>query len=159
MNAVTMMRKNAPRFVSDTEVLVTKAFAKNARIFGTDEYKLWKEIRQDVSGAKMVTKTIKKNANKKTATKNMTYENMVKYIKIQNNAAALIVEFKKQIVISQIQSNPYRSVLAWFMKTFEGYDDYKDFFEKIAAAKAEENDYTAFQDVNMSEKFEDVPNT
>ena len=51
----------APRFVDDNHVLVTKEFAKNARIFGTAEYKLWREIRQDCPNAEMVTKTIKKN--------------------------------------------------------------------------------------------------
>ena len=69
-----MMKKNAPRFVDDNHVLVTKEFAKNARIFGTPEYKMWREIKQDCEDAEMVTKTIKKNTNKRTATKNMTYE-------------------------------------------------------------------------------------
>ena len=72
--------KNAPRFVDETHVLVTKMFAKNARIFGTAEYKMWKDIRLDCPNAEMVTKTIKKNPNKKVDTKNMTYENMVKFI-------------------------------------------------------------------------------
>ena len=81
-----MMKKNAPRFVDDTHVLVTKEFAKNARIFGTPEYKVWKEIRLDCPTAEMVTKTIKKNPDKKTSTKNMTYENMAIYIREQNNA-------------------------------------------------------------------------
>ena len=48
MNA-TMKKtmKNAPRFIDDNHVLVTKMFAKNARIFGTPEYRMWKEIRKD----------------------------------------------------------------------------------------------------------------
>ena len=41
MKNAAMMKKNAPRFVDDTHVLVTKEFAKNARIFGTPEYKMW----------------------------------------------------------------------------------------------------------------------
>lgn len=73
--------KNAPRFVDDNHVLVTKMFAKNARIFGTPEYKLWKEIRLDNPNAEMVTKTIKKNPNKRVDTKNMTYENMALFIR------------------------------------------------------------------------------
>ena len=72
MKTTAMMKKNAPKFVDDTHVLVTKEFAKNARIFGTPEYKLWREIKQDCAAAEMVTKTIKKNTNKRTATKNMT---------------------------------------------------------------------------------------
>ena len=136
MNAAAV--KTAPRFVDDTHVLVTKEFAKNARIFGTPEYKMWKEIRLDCPEAEMVTKTIKKNPNKKNDTKNMTYENMAIFIKEQEDAAALIVEFKKQIQISKVQTNPYRCVLAWFIQKFENYDDYKNFFAEEAKKQAEE---------------------
>ena len=45
--------KNAPRFVDDTHVLVTKAFAKNARIFGTTEYKMWRAIKADCPNAEV----------------------------------------------------------------------------------------------------------
>ena len=58
------MKKIAPKFVDEKHVQVTKEFAKNARIFGTPEYKLWKEIRQDCPDAEMVTKNIKKNAGR-----------------------------------------------------------------------------------------------
>ena len=124
--------KSAPRFVDDTHVLVTKEFAKNARIFGTPEYKLWREIRQDCPAAEMVTKTIKKNPNKKNDTKNMTYEHMALYIREQKEAEVLMVEFKKQIALSKVQTNPYRFVLAWFMQKFVGYDEYKAYFAKVA---------------------------
>ena len=120
--------KNAPRFVDETHVLVTKMFAKNARIFGTAEYKMWKEIRLDCPNAEMVTKTIKKNPNKKVDTKNMTYENMVKFIREQDNAEELLKEMKKQIALSKVQTNPYRCVLAWFIQKFANYDSYKAFF-------------------------------
>ena len=80
LNAV--VKKSAPKFVDDTHVQVTKEFAKNARIFGTPEYKLWKEIRQDCPGAEMVLKSIKKNPDKKNDTKNMTYERMAIYIQM-----------------------------------------------------------------------------
>ena len=140
MKTTAMMKKNAPRFVDDTHVLVTKEFAKNARIFGTPEYKMWKEIRLDCPTAEMVTKTIKKNPDKKTSTKNMTYENMAIYIREQDKAATLMVEFKKQIALSKVQTNPYRCVLAWFRKTFENYDSYKAFFEAEAQKEAQKKD-------------------
>ena len=130
----------APRFVDDNHVLVTKEFAKNARIFGTAEYKLWREIRQDCPNAEMVTKTIKKNPNKKNDTKNMTYERMAIYIREQDEAATLMVEFKKQIALSKVQTNPYRCVLAWFKQTFSDYDGYKKFFEEEAKKEAKKKD-------------------
>lgn len=45
MKNQTVRTMSAPRFVNATHVQVTKAFAKNAMIFGTPEYKLWREIK------------------------------------------------------------------------------------------------------------------
>ena len=140
MNATVKTMKNAPRFVDPTHVLVTKMFAKNAMIFGTAEYKMWKEIRLDCPEAEMVTKTIKKNPNKKVDTKNMTYENMALFIREQENATTLMVEFKKQISLSKVQTNPYRFVLAWFLKEFSGYDSYKAYFAEVAKEAAAKTD-------------------
>ena len=136
----TAAKKTAPKFVDDTHVLVTKEFAKNAKIYGTAEYKLWKEIRRDCEEAVMVTKTIKKNPNKKNDTKNMTYERMAIYIREQKEAEILMVEFKKQIALSKVQTNPYRCVLAWFIQRFKNYDDYKSFFAEEAKKQAQEKD-------------------
>lgn len=140
MKNAAMMKKNAPKFVDDTHVLVTKEFAKNARIFGTPEYKIWKEIKQDCPDVEMVTKSIKKNPNKSNSTKNMKYKHMAIYISQQDDAVTLMAEFKKQIALSKVQTNPYRFVLAWFKQTFEHYDDYKAYFEAEAQKKAKKND-------------------
>lgn len=134
----TAMKKNAPKFIDDNHVQVTKEFAKNARIFGTPEYKQWREIKQDCPNAQMVTKTIRKNPDKKVSTKNMTYERMADYIRVQKNAEELMAEFEKQIALSKIQTNPYRCVLAWFIQKFEGYDGYKKFFQQEAEQVAEQ---------------------
>ena len=136
----TPTTKSAPRFINDTQVQVTKEFAKNARIFGTPEYKLWRAIKKDCEEAEMVLKSIKKNPNKNTSTKNMTYERMAIYIREQDDAATLMVEFKKQISLSKVQTNPYRCVLAWFIQKFENYDSYKAFFAEEAKKKAQEKD-------------------
>ena len=148
------MNKTAfsPRFIDESHVLVTKQFAKNAMIFGTPEYKLWSEIRRDREDAVMVTKTIKKNPNKKNNTKNMTYERRAIYIREQDEAATLMVEFKKQVALSKVQTNPYRCVLAWFKQTFENYDSYKLFFEAEAQKKAEQKDI--FRVVKSSAVFD-----
>ena len=133
-------KKSTPKFVDATHVLVTKEFAKNAWIFGTPEYKLWKEIRRDCEEAVMVTKTIRKNPDKRNSTKNMTYERMAIYIREQENAATLMVEFRKQISLSKVQTNPYRCVLAWFKQTFQNYDSYKAFFDEEAKKEAQKKD-------------------
>ena len=143
-------KKSAPKFINDTDVQVTREFAKNAMIFGTTEYKLWREIKQDCPDAVMVLKTIKKNPGKRTSTKNMTYEHMAIYIRQQEDAENLMTEFKKQIAISKVQTNPYRCVLAWFIQKFEGYDDYKSFFAAEAEKKAETEDLFAIYDEDLA---------
>ena len=132
------MKKNAIIYIDDTTAQVSKAFEKQARIFGTEEYKLWKAYREDFPAAKMVTKTIKKNPNKKSY-KNLTYANMELFITEQNYE--LLVELRKQIKLSKVQSNPYRAVLAWFLSEFPKYDEYKEFWASIEAE--DKNDTTA----------------
>jgi hypothetical protein len=88
----------------------------------------------------MVLKSIKKNPNKQTSTKNMTYENMAMFIRVQDDSKTLMIEFKKQIALSKVQTNPYRCVLAWFKQTFEEYDNYKAFFAAEAKKQAQEKD-------------------
>ena len=152
-------KKSAPKFVDDTHVQVTKEFAKNARIFGTAEYKLWKAIKADCPAAEMVLKSIKKNPDKKNDTKNMTYERMAIYIREQKDAKTLMIEFEKQIALSKVQNNPYRSVLAWFIQKFENYDSYKNFFAEEAKKKAQEkNIFTVVKTSAVIEEVADVEN-
>ena len=135
--------KNTIRYINEKSAQVTKAFQKNASIFGTDEFKLWREYKAMFPEAKMVTKTIKKNPNKLNITKNMTYENMAAFIREQDDAETVMAEFKKQINLSKVKANPYRAVLAWFKTKYSDINDYMDFFEELAAKKAAENDMFA----------------
>ena len=112
------MKKNAIIYIDDTHAQVTKAFEKQARIFGTPEYREWKAYRQDFPSAQMVTKTIKKAKNKKNDAKNKTYEKMAEYISLQENAVELMKEFEKQKNLAVVQKSRYRAVLNWFLATF-----------------------------------------
>lgn len=134
------MKRNAIITIDETTARVTKAFQRQARIFGTDEYKMWKAYREDFPGAKMETKTIKRNTNKRTY-RNLTYVNMGRYISV--NAPQLLEEFEREKDSAKAQENPYRAVLAWFLEKFPNYDDYKKFFEdkdKTAEATAAEDE-------------------
>lgn len=124
-------------YINDNEAMVSKKFEKNARVFGTPEFKLWREYIREFPNAKMITKTIKKNPDKKT-NKNLTYENMKLYISVQDNSKELLVEFERELTLSKIQSNPYRAVLAWFLQKFETYDSYKKFFKELEEQNASE---------------------
>lgn len=109
---------------------VTKAFMKNANIFGSTEYELWEQFIAKYPDAKMVTKSIKKNPNKKTY-KNLKYENMEKYIKtVYGEESKYLAQFEKVKAASAIQKNPYKYVLDWFTATFEGYETHDAFKEE-----------------------------
>ena len=107
-------------YVSDKEAQVTKAFAKNASVYGTEEFKLWREYKTIYSDAQMVVKTIRKNPNKKTR-RNMTYANMEEFIKTLNNSEAFLAQFGLIRQRSQIQKSPYKYVTDWFRQQFPNY--------------------------------------
>ena len=142
-------------YINDNEAMVSKKFEKNARVFGTPEFKLWREYIREFPNAKMITKTIKKNPDKKT-NKNLTYENMKLYISVQDNSKELLVEFERELTLSKIQSNPYRAVLAWFLQKFETYDSYKKFFKELEEKNNENNEETT--NVSIEENMPSVAN-
>lgn len=133
-------------YINDNEAMVSKKFEKNARVFGTPEFKLWREYLKEFPNAKMVTKSIKKNPNKRT-NKNLKYENMRQFIREQDNAEQLLEEFEKEIRMSKIQSNPYKAVLAWFLQKFENYDSYKEFFKNLDEEKNSETTNVNIEDM------------
>ena len=131
------------RYINDTTAQVTKAFEKKACIFGTEEFKLWREYKKEFPKAKMVTKSIKKSEKQKKR-RNMTFDNMEAYIATQPDAKTLKKEFETIKQRSQIQKSPYQYVLSWFEAKFEGYNDLKQFMaEKEAERKAKEAEKAA----------------
>lgn len=119
------------RYISETEAQVSKAFAKKAVIFGTEEFKLWYEYKKLYPDAHMEVKKIKKNPLKQNTTKNLTYRNMAIFILEQDNSDELMEEFKSTYKQSKVQANPYRYVLAWFLGKFENHNSYMDFLAKL----------------------------
>ena len=143
------------RYINDTTAQVTKAFEKKACIFGTEEFKLWREYKKEFPKAKMVTKSIKKNPDQKNR-RNMTFENMEAYIATQPDTKALKKEFETIKQRSQIQKSPYQYVLSWFEAKFEGYNDLKQFMaEKEAERKAKEAEKAAAEADETDEEEND----
>lgn len=123
-------------YLNDEHAQVSKRFAKNAKVFGSEEYLMWKEYRMDFPKAIMVVKEIKKNHSKKT-NRNMTYENMKIYISEHANKDVMLNEFARQLKISKIKKNPYRYVLSWFDKFYPSAREYlkEDREDKTEAKK------------------------
>lgn len=143
--------KNIIRSIDEKHALVTKSFAKKAQIFGTEEFFLWREYLSYCPKAKMVTKNIKKKADKKVVTKHMTYENMKLFISLQEDHEILMAEFNREVKLSKIKENPYRAVLAWFLEKFENVNAYKVFYEELNAKKAKEKEENIYK--SAKEKF------
>ena len=88
--------------------------------------------------AVMTTKDIKKNHNKKTR-RNLTFANMVEYMKTQENSEDLLAEFETMKSRSKIQASPYQYVLSWFEGKFEGYNDLKQFMAQKEEERSAED--------------------
>lgn len=133
--------KNGITYINAEEARVTKAFMKQACIFGTEEFKLWREYLAIYPNAKMVTKTIKKNPDKKT-TRNKKYANMEEFIKTLSNSEELMKEFRVVKQRSKVKPHPYGFVLEWFetnvepLGDFTAYSEQKDVERKAAEAAA-----------------------
>ena len=134
------MKKNQIVCVDEKTALVTKTFKKNACIFGTDEFKLWREYKKEFPDAVMTTKDIKKNPDKKTR-RNLTFKNIVEYINTYPEAEAkkLMEEYETIQKRSKIQASPYQYVLSWFEGKFKGYDDLKQFMAQKEEQRSAED--------------------
>lgn len=140
------MKKNAIVFVDEKTALVTKTFQKNAVIFGTEEFKLWREYLSYFPNAKMTTKSIKKNPDKKTR-RNLTFKNMVEYMKTQENSEELLAEFETIKSRSKVQASPYQYVLSWFEGKFKGYNDLKQFLDEKEEQRSAEDAASEIENV------------
>ena len=138
-------KKNAIRYISDTEAQVTKAFEKKACIFGTDEFQEWRAYKAMFPKAEMTTKKIKKSENQKKR-RNRTYENMEAYIRslVDEEVDKMMAEYETVKKRSKIQTSPYQYVLDWFEKKFDGYDTLNAFMDqKEEERKQKETEATA----------------
>ena len=113
---------SAIRYIDDTTAQVTKAFMKQAAIFGTDEFKLWREYKKEFPGAKMVTKSINKNPNQKTR-RNMTFKNMEEYIKTQPNSEKQLITFAAVQRIAEKKGSKYPLTKKWFLNAYPEYKE------------------------------------
>lgn len=121
--------------------IVTKSFLKRANQFGTQEYEKMQQFCIKHNNVPIEVRTIKKKDNKKSY-KNLTYENMEKYIKLQENPTERVKEFEKVKGEACIQQSPYHYVLEWFLKTYKNYEENKEIFkvceEEIKKSEVEE---------------------
>jgi len=125
-------------FVNMT-VIMNYKFAAAANQYGTDEYDTLVNIKEDYPNIKVVVKS-GRNCKKANASKNMTYKNMERYIKVQDNAKDYLKLLEKTIEESKTQKSPYGFVREWFVKQFPEYK-YNNIFdgEKVISLAAQQS--------------------
>lgn len=122
------------------KVAVCKAFYENAKIYGTKEFELWNDFISKNGYAPLVVKKRQKTEKMLAAShKNMTYTNMLTYIKTLENSKKYIEEFNKEKERSKIQNSPYKYMRDWFTKTFPDYKKHETFQDNDETESTENN--------------------
>ena len=123
--------------VEDSEIVISKPFAKKAYSFGTPEYEMLQTVRRDYPNFPVVQREIKKNT-KVDHYKGLNYEYMKWYIgqyETQEKKALMLKALDDLIAISKCHSNGkrYATIRNWFL---DNYPAVKEF----GMPKAEEGD-------------------
>ena len=99
-------------------------FAEASAQYGTPEYKLLQNIKNDLPNIKIVKRAGRK-AKTCNASKNLTYANMESYIKVQDNADELMAVYMIAREESKKEHSSYAFVRNWFVKQFPNYKECK----------------------------------
>ena len=107
-------------FTTNT-MIVNYTFHAASKEYGSAEYELLKNVLSDFPNLKI---SVKSGREKKTPNKNkrLTYENMVKYISVYENAEELLNVFESVKARSQAEASPYKYVCDWFAEQFPEYN-------------------------------------
>ena len=98
-------------------LVMDRTFAKNAAYVGAREYTLLQEARRDYPEYQVITRTIKKKANKECY-RGLTYEYMENYIACHDNAETLMKEYWEERLTSECHSVRYPNVKKWFLEKY-----------------------------------------
>ena len=111
-------------------LVLTKAFAVKAAIFGTDEYKMLQEARRDYSGYK-VTVGKAKNKEQKNIYAGLDYAYMEKYIEAHDDAEkSIMAEYLDLRGLSdeakelQAVSASFLEIRSWFLKKYPAIEEF-----------------------------------
>lgn len=111
------------------KIIISKKFAKEAGILGTEAYNIMKQLRQDNPTFQIIQREIKKKAGKRTYGK-LSYEVMEEYINAKEGKdSEVLKQFEQVQKMSKIQAGSYAYVKKWFLARYKDEfvtDDTKD---------------------------------
>ena len=106
-------------FATNT-VIMNYKFAAAAAEYGTNEYNILKGIRADFPGMAEVVMSGREQKSPRPNTR-LTYENMEKFIEVQEDSETLLEVFETVKAASQASKSPYKYVCDWFKTQFPDY--------------------------------------
>ena len=106
-------------FATNT-VIMNYKFAAAAAEYGTKEYNILKGIRADFPGMAEVVMSGREQKSPRPNTR-LTYENMEKFIEVQEDSEALLEVFETVKAASKASKSPYKYVSDWFKAQFPDY--------------------------------------
>ena len=121
---------------SNKSIEVTKAFAKKASIFGSDEYCELKEARNDFPTFRVVTKS----SGKRNGTfKGLTITYMKEYIEkhdtenkeIMKDFCVLCGRNENWEILDLAGTATYGEIKSWFLKKFPVFNEYTEKVNKV----------------------------
>ncbi len=119
---------------------VTKAFAKEASKFGTEEYSNLQEVRRDYPNFKVVTK---KTASKSNGFKGLTLDYMAKYIAEHDTDNKVMTEFNilcgkdhEGNKVEFAEAASYGEIKKWFLNTYPEIGEFHNKLENILKKSA-----------------------
>ena len=124
------MKKNSIGYTinhDDNTIIMTKAFAKQANIYGTKEYQTLVGLLHDLTGYKATIKTIAVSDTKQTY-EGLTFEKMrehIIYTRDDETAEKLLEEMNEREIVGKRLGCKYGYVKKWFLKVCEDYKDKK----------------------------------
>ena len=107
---------------NNSEIIMDRAFAKNAKIVGSDQYNLLQGARRDYPTYSVTQRTIRKNPNKESY-RGLTYDYMREYI-IGHSDDITLREFEEKVLISKCHSIRYPEIKKWFLNTFPEIEEF-----------------------------------
>ena len=107
-------------FATNT-VIMNYKFAAAAAEYGTPEYNILKGIRADFPGMAEVVMSGREQKSPRPNPR-LTYENMEKFIEVQEDSEALLEVFETVKAASKASKSPYKYVSDWFKAQFPDYE-------------------------------------
>ena len=106
-------------FATNT-IIMNYKFEAAASQYGTPEYNILKGIRADFPGMAEVVMSGREQKSPRPNTR-LTYENMEKFIEVQEDSETLLEVFETVKAASQASKSPYKYVCDWFKAQFPDY--------------------------------------